>query len=132
MPCHSRHRTQEHDIHQLKKHSKKLLVATCGGFILLAGIIMIPYPGPGWLVVFAGLGILSTEFTWARRLLDYGKAKYSVWQMWLARQPLWCRLLVWSLTAIIVVVTVWLLDGYGFIEHLLHLHQAWLDSPIFH
>ncbi|HVE95418.1 MAG TPA: PGPGW domain-containing protein [Pseudonocardiaceae bacterium] len=25
---------------------------------------MIPYPGPGWLVVFAGLIILGTEFAW--------------------------------------------------------------------
>lgn len=96
----------------------------------MIGIVLIPYPGPGWLVVFAGLGILSTEFTWARRLLDYAKSKYTWWQTWLARQSFWRKLAVWFVTALIVIATVWLLDGYGFIERYLHLHQAWLDSPI--
>ena len=32
-------------------------------------------PGPGWLLIFVGLGILSTEYMWARRLLDTAKRK---------------------------------------------------------
>ena len=42
-----------------------------GGFLLLiAGIVMIALPGPGWLTIVAGLAILAGEFIWARRLLD--------------------------------------------------------------
>jgi len=42
-----------------------------GGFLLLvAGIVMIALPGPGWLTIAAGLAILAGEFLWARRLLD--------------------------------------------------------------
>jgi uncharacterized protein (TIGR02611 family) len=41
------------------------------GFTLLAlGVIMIVTPGPGWLTIFLGLGILAAEFVWARTLLD--------------------------------------------------------------
>ncbi|HMD39102.1 MAG TPA: PGPGW domain-containing protein [Candidatus Acidoferrum sp.] len=42
-----------------------------GGFtLLLAGIVMIVTPGPGWLVILLGLGLLAAEFVWARRLMD--------------------------------------------------------------
>jgi hypothetical protein len=41
------------------------------GFTLLAlGVIMIITPGPGWLTILLGLGILAAEFVWARTLLD--------------------------------------------------------------
>jgi uncharacterized protein (TIGR02611 family) len=42
-----------------------------GGFALLAlGVVMLVGPGPGWLVIFLGLGLLAIDFVWARRLLD--------------------------------------------------------------
>ena len=41
-----------------------------GFTLLLAGIIMIVTPGPGWLVILLGLGLLAAEFVWARRLMD--------------------------------------------------------------
>ena len=42
-----------------------------GGFtLLLAGIVMLVTPGPGWLVILLGLGLLAAEFVWARRLMD--------------------------------------------------------------
>jgi tellurite resistance protein TerC len=41
------------------------------GFTLLAlGVVMIVTPGPGWLTILLGLGILAAEFVWARTLLD--------------------------------------------------------------
>lgn len=41
------------------------------GFTLLAaGGIMLITPGPGWLTIFLGLGLLAAEFVWARRLVD--------------------------------------------------------------
>ena len=40
------------------------------GFVLLAlGLVMIFTPGPGWLFIVLGLGILAAEFVWAHRLL---------------------------------------------------------------
>jgi uncharacterized protein (TIGR02611 family) len=48
------------------------------GFLLLAlGVAMLALPGPGWLTIALGLGLLSREFDWARRLLDSVKQKAS-------------------------------------------------------
>lgn len=118
----------------MKKQAKKVFIGIVGGIVLLAGIIMIPYPGPGWLVVFAGLGILSTEFEWAQRVLRFAKGKYDGWQNWLKRQNPVLKAFFWILTAAVVVVTIWLLNGYGLINSWLGLGQDWVRSPlpIFH
>ena len=49
---------------------RRLLVSAGGGLLLVAGAAMLVLPGPGLLVVAAGLALLATEFLWARRLLD--------------------------------------------------------------
>ncbi|MGB7283996.1 MAG: PGPGW domain-containing protein [Candidatus Acidiferrum sp.] len=56
-----------------------------GGFtLLLIGIVMLVTPGPGWLVIFFGLGLLAAEFVWAKRLMDRmkregGRVRDAVW-----------------------------------------------------
>ena len=65
-------------MHHILRQGKKLGTAIVGGVIILAGIIMIPYPGPGWLVVFAGLAILSTEFKFASKALEYLKKNKNI------------------------------------------------------
>lgn len=48
----------------------KRFAVTSAGFILLAiGAAMVVLPGPGILVIVAGLAVLATEYVWARRLL---------------------------------------------------------------
>ena len=51
------------------KKLKRLFVAVFGITILLIGIAMIVLPGPAIAVIPIALGILATEFAWARRLL---------------------------------------------------------------
>jgi uncharacterized protein (TIGR02611 family) len=57
-----------------------------GGFtLLLIGIVMLVTPGPGWLVIFLGLGLLAAEFVWAKRLMDRikhegGRVRDAVWR----------------------------------------------------
>ena len=51
------------------KELKRLVVAVIGITILVIGIAMIVLPGPAIMVIPVGLGILATEFAWARRLL---------------------------------------------------------------
>ena len=53
-----------------------------------------PLPGPGWLIVFAGIAILGSEFEPAQRLLDWAKARLKDWSDWLAPKPLWFKGLV--------------------------------------
>ncbi len=106
-------------------------VAIVGGAVLIAGIVMIPYPGPGWLVVFAGLAILAVEFTWAERVLRFAKGKYDAWTEWLRRQHLAVRIAILLLTGVIVMVTIWLLNGFALVGGWVGIDWPWLGSPLF-
>jgi hypothetical protein len=55
------------------RFGRRIVVFVVGFSLIVLGIILIPLPGPGWAVVFAGLAVLSTEFTWAERLLHWAK-----------------------------------------------------------
>ena len=46
---------------------RKLIVGVIGLTILLIGVAMTVLPGPAFIVIPVGLGILATEFAWARR-----------------------------------------------------------------
>ena len=48
---------------------KRVLVGVAGGFVTLLGVVALVAPGPCWLIIFTGLGILATEFAWAARAL---------------------------------------------------------------
>jgi tellurite resistance protein TerC len=52
------------------QQAKRLVIVVTGFTILLAGLAMIVLPGPAIIVIPAGLGILATEFIWARNLLS--------------------------------------------------------------
>lgn len=53
---------------------RRVFVAIVGFTIVLMGVAMVVTPGPATLVIPLGLGILATEFVWARRLIDRAKA----------------------------------------------------------
>ena len=82
-----------------------------GTAIVLLGLVLVPFPGPGWLIVFLGLGILATEFAWAERLLDYGRAKFRAWLGWVGRQHILVRVLI-SIATLAFVAGVVLLTLY--------------------
>jgi uncharacterized protein (TIGR02611 family) len=50
------------------QQATRLAVAIIGFKVILLGVVMLVTPGPGWLMILLGLGILSVEFVWARRL----------------------------------------------------------------
>ncbi|GAA4730376.1 hypothetical protein GCM10023328_06590 [Modestobacter marinus] len=54
---------------------KTVVIATLGGLLTLAGIGLLVLPGPGFVLVAAGLAVLATRFTWARKPLDYAQDK---------------------------------------------------------
>jgi uncharacterized protein (TIGR02611 family) len=116
---------------RLRRHIKRVLVGIAGGLIIIVGIIMIPYPGPGWLTVFAGLAVLSTEFAFATKLLAHGRVRYRHWVRWQAEQPWIVRLALLSMTGLIVVVSIWLVNGIGIGAALFHVDAPWLTSPFF-
>ncbi|TPQ17275.1 TIGR02611 family protein [Streptomyces sporangiiformans] len=50
-------------------------VFVVGLAIVVGGVIMLPLPGPGWLVIFGGMAIWATEFVWAQLVLRWTKRK---------------------------------------------------------
>jgi uncharacterized protein (TIGR02611 family) len=54
---------------------KTVVVAVLGGLLTLAGIALLVLPGPGFVLVAAGLAVLATEFEWARKPLSYARRK---------------------------------------------------------
>ena len=42
-------------------------VLLLGLALVIAGIVMLVFPGPGWVTIFLGLAVLSSEFAWAHR-----------------------------------------------------------------
>jgi uncharacterized protein (TIGR02611 family) len=69
-------------------------VGILGFAIIVTGLALIPLPGPGWLIVFGGLAVLSTEFVWAERLLHFARRKVHGWTEWVLHQPLAVRALI--------------------------------------
>jgi tellurite resistance protein TerC len=49
---------------------RRVFRVVAGFTLLLVGVVMLVTPGPGWLVIFLGLGLLAAEFVWAKRLMD--------------------------------------------------------------
>jgi uncharacterized protein (TIGR02611 family) len=54
---------------------KKSAVTVLGAALLAVGLAMMVLPGPGILVIVAGLAVLATEYVWARSLLDKARTQ---------------------------------------------------------
>lgn len=88
--------------------AKRVLLETAGWLLLLVGLAAIPLPGPGLLVTFAGLLLLSRQYEWAERRVEMvrlralqGAAKSAI---------TWPRLTV-SIAGLVLAVTagiVWI------------------------
>jgi uncharacterized protein (TIGR02611 family) len=108
----------------------RIAVGVVGLLVLGAGIVAIPYPGPGWAIVFLGLGILATEFEWAQRVLHYAKERYDTVMDWFHRQGAVVQILGGVFTALVVGLTLWLLGALDWTAELFGLDWPWLNSPI--
>jgi uncharacterized protein (TIGR02611 family) len=49
---------------------RRIFRIVAGFTLLAAGVVMLITPGPGWVAILFGLGLLAAEFVWARRLMD--------------------------------------------------------------
>ncbi len=60
---------KQHPLIATLKQAKRLIRIVIGFTVLIIGIVMIALPGPAVVVIPIGLGILATEFVWAKHLL---------------------------------------------------------------
>ncbi|MBA3303418.1 MAG: hypothetical protein H0U26_06070 [Acidimicrobiia bacterium] len=55
--------------------ARRVAVAVVGATLVVVGLGLLVLPGPGIVVVLAGLAVLGTEFAWAKRALSMTKEK---------------------------------------------------------
>jgi uncharacterized protein (TIGR02611 family) len=61
-------RRREHHIQRSMAYRVAFMIAA---FVVVAvGLALVPLPGPGWAIVFVGLGMLALEFKWAENLME--------------------------------------------------------------
>ncbi|WP_406075806.1 TIGR02611 family protein [Micromonospora sp. NBC_01638] len=91
----------------------KIFIAIAGALVVTIGIALIPLPGPGWLLVIAGLGIWAVEYHWARRLLGFTRRHVHGWTQWVTRQSLPVRIVLGSVGLVFVATVAWLSLKYS-------------------
>lgn len=75
------------DRHPRLNTAYRIGVGIVGGVLAVGGLVLVPLPGPGWLVVFLGLAVLGTEFHWAHRVAAWLKRVLDrFWAWWRARR----------------------------------------------
>ncbi|HEY0485965.1 MAG TPA: PGPGW domain-containing protein [Mycobacteriales bacterium] len=87
--------------------SLKIAVALVGGAIVVLGLIMVPAPGPGWLVVIGGLSVLAIEYAWAKHALDFVRDRVRAWTYWIGARSLVFRAAVGSASLVLLAVGLW-------------------------
>jgi uncharacterized protein (TIGR02611 family) len=94
--------------HPVTRATKKVVIALIGAAIVALGLLLVPLPGPGWLIVLAGLGVWAIEFVWARQLLKFARAQLQRWLVWVGMRPIWQRWLLGLAGLILLVGLAWL------------------------
>nr|WP_070197933.1 TIGR02611 family protein [Streptomyces oceani] len=61
-------------------------VFVVGLAVVIAGVAMLVFPGPGWLTIFAGMAIWATEFSWAQLVMRWTRRKLAAGTEWWKRR----------------------------------------------
>ena len=59
----------------IARNTWRMTVSAAGFVLLIVGAIMMVTPGPGLLVIIAGLAVLATQYAWAERALDAARTR---------------------------------------------------------
>jgi uncharacterized protein (TIGR02611 family) len=105
----------------------KIGIGVLGALVIALGIILIPFPGPGWAIVILGLAIWSLEFAWAKRLLEFTKRNVKAWTSWVGRQSLPVRVVLGVVGLIFVAAVVWASVRVSFGVDLIEKTREWLS-----
>ncbi len=104
-------------------------VALLGLVIVVVGLVAVPAPGPGWLIVFVGLSVWASEFEWAQRLLRWARGGLSRWNDWVQARAWWVKTgLALAVVAVVAAVFWGYLAWQGIPGFLPDMVTAWLDA----
>jgi uncharacterized protein (TIGR02611 family) len=90
----------------------RVIIGAIGGLITVLGAIALVGPGPGILIVLAGLGILATEFAWAARVMVHTRT-YAQKAAEKAGIPKWAQLALVAVGAVISILVILFLYSTG-------------------
>ena len=90
----------------------RIVIGVIGGVVTVAGAIALVGPGPGILIVLAGLGILATEFAWAARVMVHTRT-YAQKAADKAGIPKWAQLALIAVGAVISIIVIIFLVSTG-------------------
>ena len=90
----------------------RIIIGLIGGLVTVFGAIALVGPGPGILIVLAGLGILATEFAWAARVMVHTRT-YAQKAADKAGIPKWAQLAMIAVGAVISIVVIIFLVSTG-------------------
>jgi uncharacterized protein (TIGR02611 family) len=106
----------------------RIAIGTLGTLVVAVGIVLIPFPGPGWAIVILGLAIWSLEFVWAKSLLNFTKRNVQSWTRWVGRQALHVRIVIGVVGLIFVAAIVWASVRLSFGVDLLAVVRNWVSG----
>ena len=83
----------------------RVFIGVLGGTITVLGAIALVAPGPGVLILLAGLGILASEFAWASRAVNKTKtmAQTAADKVGI---PTWVKYLIFAGAALFSIVAI--------------------------
>ena len=83
----------------------RIFIGVLGGTITVLGAIALVAPGPGVLILLAGLGILASEFAWASRAMNKTKtmAQTAADKVGI---PTWVKYLIFSGAALFSIIAI--------------------------
>jgi uncharacterized protein (TIGR02611 family) len=105
----------------------KIGVGVVGALVVAIGIVLIPFPGPGWAIVILGLAILALEFAWAKNLLEFTKRHVLSWTHWIGRQSLPVRAVIGLVGMIFVAAVVYFAVRLSLGVDLIQVGRDFLD-----
>ena len=90
----------------------RIIIGLIGGLITVLGAVALVGPGPGFLIVLAGLGILATEFAWAARVMVHTRT-YAQKAADKAGIPKWAQLALVAVGAVISIIVILYMHSTG-------------------
>ncbi|CAB4587044.1 MAG: hypothetical protein F2571_01985 [Actinobacteria bacterium] len=90
----------------------RVIIGAIGGLITVFGAIALVGPGPGILILLAGLGILATEFAWAARVMVHTRT-YAQKAADKVGIPKWAQLALVAIGAVVSILVILFLHSAG-------------------
>lgn len=83
----------------------RIIIGVAGGSVTVIGAIALVGPGPGILIVLAGLGILASEFAWAARVMVHTRT-YAQKAADQVGMPKWAQLALVAAAAVVSIFVI--------------------------